>query len=243
MLFRLNNLSRCQNQKGNREGGAESSYKSVCSKWSGKWDIQTWQTAVHSAATLGHKTDSVTACCSSVTGYFLLKEATSCKSPLLLHSRVRQFSFNCPQVVKLRENHCFTQKWVNTNNCFHIPAEWPDLNHTVLMTLSPTSAEFCSCTSPQDSYLHMSNRPSLPGKLPLQITITCKYYKGENIYTRSKLVKQLKQRYWSREWHYWTYTKYGQEVSTELQGLGKTLPTSTSPRRPSSRDFRILTGL
>lgn len=131
---------------------------------------------------------------------------TSCKSPLLLHSRVRQFSFNCPQVVKQRENHCFTQKWVNTNNCFRIPAEWsvwPDITLTVLMALSPTSAEFCSCTSPHNSHPHIPNRPSLschvPGKFPLQTTITCKYYKRETIQTHSKLLNQLMQRYWSQE--------------------------------------------
>lgn len=180
----------------------------VCSKWNGKWDrVKHYKLQEYSGATLGHKTDF---------GNFLVlisnwllppqrSHFTSCKS-LLLHSTVRQFSFNCPQVVKQRENHCFTQKWVNTNNCFHIPAEWsvwPDITQTMLMALSPTSAEFCSCTSPQNSHLHMPNTPSLscciPDRFPLQITITCKYYKRENIQTCSKLVNQLMQRHWCQE--------------------------------------------
>lgn len=204
----LNSLSRCQNKQGSREGGAESSYTFVCVQNGMGKETDSNVTDGSSSQVLPWdiKQILVTGCCSSATGYFLLKGATSHHASLLLHSRVRQFSFNCRQLVKLRENHCLTLKWVNIKNCFQIPAEWsvwPDRIQRALMALSPISAEFSSCTSPQNSYLHMLNRPSLschvPGKLPLQITITCKYYKRENIQTCSKLVYQLMQKHWSQE--------------------------------------------
>lgn len=189
--------------------GRELLHVCVCSKWNGEWDrlkCDRWQQQW--SATLGHKTDFGN--CLLLISYWLFppqrSHFTSCKSPLLLHSRVRQFSFNHPQLVKLRGNHCFTLKWVNTNNCFQIPAQWsvwPDRIQTVFMALSPVSTEFSSCISPQNSYLHMLNRPSLschvPGKLPLQITITCKYYKRVNIQTCSKLVNQLMQKHRSQQ--------------------------------------------
>lgn len=108
----------------------------------------------------------VTACCSSATCYFLLEGATShhAKPPLLLHSRVRHFSFNCPQEVR-GKSHWFTLKLVNTNNYFCNLAEWsvrPDITQTVVKTLSLTSAVyFCSCRSLQNSYLDIPNRKSL----------------------------------------------------------------------------------
>lgn len=74
----------------------------------------------------------------------------SWKHPLLLHSKVRQFSFNCPQQVK-GKSRCFTLKWVNTNNCFCNLAEWsvrPDITQTVVKTLLLISAVYiCSCRS------------------------------------------------------------------------------------------------
>lgn len=83
------------------------------------------------------------------------------KPPLLLHSRIMQFSFNCPQQVK-GKSHCFTLKWMNTNNCFRNSAEWsvrPDIIQTVVKTLSLISAVyFCSCRSLRNSYLDISNR-------------------------------------------------------------------------------------
>lgn len=132
MLFMLNSLSRCQNKQGSRAGGAErGTHLCVCSKWNGKWESNVRDGSSIQGLPWDIKQILVTACCSSQTGYFLLKGATSHHaSHCWKAEEEKHFSFNCPQVVKLRENHCFTQKWVNTNSCFHIPAEWsvwPDI--------------------------------------------------------------------------------------------------------------------
>lgn len=161
MLFMLNNLSRCQNNREQGRRGRELLQICVCSKWNGKWDrlkCDRWQQ--QSSATLGHKTDFGN--CLLLISYCLLppqrSHFTSCTSPPLLHRRLRQVSSNCPQ---LWQNPCFTLKGVNTNNCFQIPAEWsvwPAVTQPVLMALSPVSAELSSCPSSQNSYLHTPNR-------------------------------------------------------------------------------------
>lgn len=172
MFFRGNNLSSCQNKEGSKEGGRDREHVCVlvwvCLKLNGKWEgrfkcDRWWQ---HSSATLGHKTDLGN--CLLFISYLLLppwrSHFTSCKPPLLLHSRVRQFNFNCPQEVR-GKSHCFTLKLVNTNNYFCNLAEWsvrPDITQTVVKTLSLISAVyFCSCRSLQNSYLDIPNRKSL----------------------------------------------------------------------------------
>lgn len=247
----LNSLSRCQNKQGSREGGAERG-TDICVCVQNGMGNETESNVTDGSSIQGLPWDIkqilVTACCSSHTGYFLLKGATSHHASHCWEAEEkRHFSFNCPQVVKLRENHCFTQKWVNTNSCFHIPAEWsawPDLTQTVLMALSPPSAEFCSCTSPQNSHLHMPNRPPLschiPGKFPLQITIPCKYYKRENMQTHSNLVNQLMQRHWSQECHYWTDTEIGKKCQKSSGGWGKPFLHSHLPKDLGSSEFSLV---
>lgn len=208
MFFRANNLSSCQNKEGNREGERDRERVHVlmwaCLKWNGKWAgrfecDRWWQ---HSSAALGHKTDLGNC-------YLLLPPWRShfmaLKIPLLLHGKVRQFTFNCPQQVK-GKSHCFTLNWVNINTCSHTSAQWsvrPGPTQPLVTTLSPISAvHLLFVQKPTEQLPNIPNRKYLSWscswqQFPLQLPITYKHYnKGEHswehsLQTCSKLVKTV----------------------------------------------------